>query len=381
VRSVSERPAEGEGPSLTALLGRLGVAAGPEDPEVLPHNGWLSPGVWRVRTDDGRRAVLKWARADRDRGRTAWDAHWTARDHEPSRWNYWAREALCYRDHLSDVFAGAGLAGPPCRAWRIEDDEALLLLDWVDGRPGDEWSVPDYGPAAEALGRAQAPFLAGRPLPGVDWLSRGFLRDYPAEKPVDWGLLDDDGIWRHPVVRRSFAPGLREGAAFLHSHRERLTALVEALPRTLCHLDFWPKNLIRRPDGHHTLLDWSVVGIGAVGEDVGNLVPDASFDHFVAARDLPGLERVVLEAYLAGLRSSGWDDDPRLVQLGMWASAIKYDWLTPFSLAQVDQPRHLRYGGGAEVDPDYKFSQRSQVLVFLAGWARQALELADRLGR
>jgi hypothetical protein len=53
----------------------------------------------------------------------------------------------------------------------------------------------------------------------------------------------------------------------------------------------------------------------------GNLVPDSVFDHFVTADQMPGLEQVVYEGYLRGLRASGWDDDPRLVQLGMWSSA------------------------------------------------------------
>lgn len=63
----------------------------------------------------------------------------------------------------------------------------------------------------------------------------------------------------------------------------------------------------------------------AVDEDAGNLVPDASLDHFIPAEDLPRLEQVVFDGYLRGLRSAGWNDDPRLVELGMWSSAVKYD--------------------------------------------------------
>jgi hypothetical protein len=31
-------------------------------------------------------------------------------------------------------------------------------------------------------------------------------------------------------------------------------------------------------------------------------VPDAAFDHFIAASDLPGLEQAVFDGYLRGLR-------------------------------------------------------------------------------
>ena len=256
----------------------------------------------------------------------------------------------------------------------------MLLLEWVDGTPGEAWPTASYGAAAEALGRAQAPFLRGRPLPSFSWLSEGFLREYSSEKPVQWELLDDDDAWAHPVARQAFPAGLRDGVLFVHAHRERLYRISESLPRTFCHLDFWPKNLFGRPGGHAAVIDWSFAGAGAIGEDVGNLVPDAVFDHFITAAHLPRLEQVIFEGYLRGLRSAGWDDDPRLVQLGMWSSAVKYDWLAALTLAQLQQDRQYRYGGAGEIDPQFKFRERSRALLFNARWARQAIELASRLG-
>jgi hypothetical protein len=99
----------------------------------------------------------------------------------------------------------------------------------------------------------------------------------------------------------------------------------------------------------------------------------------VAADRLPHLEQVVFEGYVHGLRSAGWVEDPRLVQLGMWCSAIKYDWLTPATLAGVRSARQYRYGGTEEIDATYKFRERSRALLSNAKWARQALELADQL--
>jgi Phosphotransferase enzyme family len=372
---VSDEP-----PTPGELLERLGTAAGPGGIEELPHNRWLSPGVWRVRTGAGRPAVLKYTRLDRSRGDTAWDAHWTAGDTDPRRWTYWAREPLAYQHRLPEAYAGSGISTPACLGAQVDDRAAVLLLDWADGEPGESWRPGSYRTAAEALGRAQAPFLTGRPVPSFPWLSRGFLRQYSSEKPADWGLLDDDDAWRHPMVRETFPPALREGVTFVHAHRERLYRISESLPRTLCHLDFWPKNLFRQADGGIVLIDWSFAGLGSVGEDAGNIIPDASFDHFVAADELPDLERAVFDGYLGGLRSAGWDDDPRLVQLGMWASSVKYDWLAALTLAQVRHDRQYRYGGGGEIDAAFKFRERSKVLLFNANWARRAIRLADQLG-
>jgi hypothetical protein len=51
------------------LLKRLGVdpAGADADGDELQHNRWLSPGVWRIRTRNGQRAVLKYAQVGRPR--------------------------------------------------------------------------------------------------------------------------------------------------------------------------------------------------------------------------------------------------------------------------------------------------------------------------
>jgi hypothetical protein len=366
--------------TVAELLERVGVNRTEVVAEELPHNRWLSPGVWRIRTREGRLAVLKYTRSDRSPGGTPMDAHWTARDHDPRRWTYWCRESLAYQHNLAGEYGGSGITAPACLGADVDGSEAVLLLDWVTGEPGEVWPVPCYGPAAEALGRAQASFLLGRPVPPYSWLSKRFLREYSSEKQVTWELLDDDDAWAHPLVVETFPAGLRDAVLFVHAHSERLYQISESLPRTLCHLDFWPKNLFRVAGGETVLIDWSFAGDGAVGEDAGNLVPDAVFDHFVTADQMPRLEKAVYEGYLRGLRGAGWHDDPRLVQLGMWSAAVKYDWLAPLTLAQVRQERQYRYGGEGEIDASFKFRERSQALLYNAGWAQKAIELAGRLG-
>ncbi len=64
----------------------------------------------------------------------------------------------------------------------------------------------------------------------------------------------------------------------------------------------------------------------------------------------------------------------------MWSSSVKYDWMAAFTLAQVSQERQYQYGVGGEIDAGFKFRERSRVLQFNAGWAGQALDLADELG-
>lgn len=360
------------------LLDRLGVQAR-VDPEPLAHNAWLTPGIWKVHTPDGA-ALLKHLSAHRPSGQTAWEVHWSAGGDDQGRWNYWAREALVYRDRLFEAYAGSGLGAPEPLAVEVGDADAVLLLSWEAGHPGEDWEPADYAPAARALGRAQGPYLVNRALPELGWLSRGFLRDYSREKPVEWWVLEDDDAWAHPLAREAFPPDLRDRLRFVHDNRERLYQINEALPRTLCHLDFWTKNLIAAPGGDTVVLDWAFFGLGALGEDIGNLIPDAVFDLFLPARSLSFLETAVFDAYEAGLRESGWDDDARLVRLGMWSSAVKYDWLGPATVIGAQATEHLRYGGVERVDPVHKLSERAAGLLHLAAWAEKALGLAEELG-
>ena len=368
-------------PDLAVLLRRVGLETAGWEPTEVAHNRWLTPAIWLLQHGDDR-IVLKWLSARRDAGATAWEGHWTADSNGPQRWNYWAREALAYEHGIAETFASSGLAAPPCIGVDITDDDAVLALSFVDGVGGEHWAIDDYAGAARALGHAQAPYLRGEPRPEHGWLSARFLRNYTNDKPVDWSLLDDDRAWDQPLVRDCFPAQLRAAAIELHRRRDRLFEVAEGLPTTLCHLDFWSKNLIRRPDGAFVLLDWAFVGCGAIGEDIGNLIPDAAFDHFVASADLPALDEAVFDAYVDGLAVGGCNVDPRIVRLGVLASAVKYDWLTPLMLAHASAARQVRYGGmDTEIDATFRFRERGEALLFNARRGAMALDLADELRR
>ena len=119
------------------LLARVGVDADEVVAEELPHNRWLSPGVWRIRIGGARERVLKYTRSDRSRGETPWDAHWTARDDDPRRWTYWCRESLAYQYDLAGAYAGSGIRAPTCLGVHVDGSEAVLLLEWVGTSPAN----------------------------------------------------------------------------------------------------------------------------------------------------------------------------------------------------------------------------------------------------
>jgi Phosphotransferase enzyme family len=364
---------------LWSLLARVGIDPAGWQTGELPHNKWLTPGIWQLSRGD-ERIIVKWLSADRPAGLTPYERHWTARSDEQTRWNYWAREALAYRDGIAELFDASVMATATCVGVDITEEDAVLALAFVDGVPGDMWSIDQYAVAGYALGRSQGMIAVHGTLPSTPWLSQGFLREYTSEKSVNYELLDDDAAWDQPLVRECFPSELRAAVALLHRHAARLHDVMEALPRTLCHLDFWTKNLITGADGRVVMLDWAFVGDGAIGEDIGNLIPDAAFDHFIPSAQLSALDDAVFGAYVRGLRNAGWDGDERLVQLAVWASAVKYDWLTALMLERASAARQMKYGGTDEVDPVFLYRERGEALLFNAQRAAAALALADELG-
>lgn len=300
-------------------------------------------------------------------------AHWVASP-EPRHWNYWAREALAYDTGLP---ARLGLGAPRLLDLvRRPDGDLELRLEHVEGRHAAELTVEDLEAAAVDLGRAQ-----GRPaLPTDSWLSRGFLRAYSRTRPARWELLTDDAAWEQPLVREHFSGDLRARLTRLHEQHSWLLDLMERLPRTVCHLDVWPNNLLRRPDGEVVFLDWAFAGDGALGEDVGNLVPDAVFDLLLDHRLLDELDERVTAGYLRGLHESGWSGDERMVRLGMCASAVKYDWMVVLCLEMASAAAQPDYGHAGTVDAHARYEARSATLALCARWAEEAATLAGELG-
>lgn len=244
----------------------------------------------------------------------------------PNSWNYWRREADAYESGFLDVLPGR-LRAPRCYA--IHEFEPGLLGLWLEdvGEIDPVWSVAQYTTAASTLGEFAGGHAGDRSTADPAWLSRDWLRQYVENSAPMIDLLRrsaDD-----PWVRRVFPPEQLEATIEIWDTREWCFAVLARLPHSLCHMDAFRRNLFSHPDGsgaHTTVaIDWAFVGRAAIGEELGPLVAASVALGDVELVDAPELERCVLDGYLDGLSSAGFECDDRLVRLGyVIAACLRY---------------------------------------------------------
>ena len=293
----------------------------------------------------------------------------------PGHWNYWRREYEVYASEVNAWLDGSGVRLPQLLAAETPDaDTVVLLLEDVEGRTGAALELNDYADIAAAWGRAQA-CLSRRPeVLRKPWISRQFVRQYTASKPVDYSLLERDQVWHSPLIQDTWPAGLRARLKRLYSQREALLRVLEQAPAMPSHLDFWPHNVVLQNSGVLVPLDWSFFGAGAPAEDIGNFIPDSTFDGFMPPEVLPEMTERLLQAYLSGLAEGGAPFDAHLARHLLYASAVKYVWLGPLLLARAGVCEHSAYGGVGLADASDQYRARGATLAFLCSWAEQLLD-------
>jgi hypothetical protein len=348
--------------------------------QELRHNtlNEVTGGIHLVTSADGTRLVRKRLSppGEPDPSRPE---RWRASE-DPRAYSWWRREADVYGDtELRDRVEQAGLGIQPARIELGDPDGLVLWLDWAEGRTAADLTLDDHVALATGLGRWQARGPLDRP-----WTSRAFLRSYAganfaaARADGAAGMVYDEATWRHPLIAEHWPADLQRRWQALLADADRLFDLMEALPRTLCHLDVWAMNVVRRADGVPVLLDWAFTGDGAIGEDVGNAIPDACFDLLWPAERVRELDAAVTAAYTDGLRQAGWREDPRLARLGIVAACVKYIWLVPWMLHRVADDEHRAYFHDADSIQLYR--ARGMVFSMLTDWHDEALALSAELG-
>jgi len=310
-------------------------------------------------------------------------------DADPSFWNYHRREILAYQDSLLAELPG-GLLAPRCLgSSQYSDGVCWLWLEDIVDSSGQAWSLDEYRLAARQLGRFNGAYLVGAPLPIRPWLSRHWLQGWMAH--YEQGCRDtlrlvrDEDFWEHPLLKSAFPTSISDDVLRLWDSHEVLLAALDRLPQTFCHMDAYRPNLFIRRDAQGmeqtVAIDWVFAGVGAVGEEIANLLAASLIWLEHDAADAKGLDEAVFSGYLDGLRAAGWKEDFRLARLGYaTACALRWGvvglwWLRSLTSAeeQAEFEKHWGYPMPELVQ------QWSSAIYYVLGLAEEAQQLRRAL--
>ncbi len=224
---------------------------------------------------------------------------------------YWKREYELYRTRLLEDLPANTFVAPHIVQLRDFDDSCWLwMADYADHK--DNWRLDDYSDMARRLGRMNGGMI-GRDLPARDWLAQGW---HSAIVP---GLADAFAALpqnlEQPLARITLPIEAQDEIMAIWRDRQLFRDALTMLPQTLCHNDAFRRNILHSDKGI-VLLDWALAGRGGLGEELVSLVALALYYSGYSQDYAERLDQAVFNAYLQGLRETGWRGDRRLARIG-----------------------------------------------------------------
>lgn len=310
---------------------------------------------------------------------------------EPGDWNYWKREALVFRSGILENWNGDLV---PVRCYDVvdyADDCAWLWLEHVQDLPGTTWALERHLQAARHFGQFNGAYCGDRSIPDFPWLCKGFMRQWVGTS-LALGVMEiaaDPEFWKHPLVRQALPTPSAGRVLHLLEDADRLLAHLERLPQTLSHLDTDSVNLFARigdqGQDQTVVIDWSFLGMAAVGEDLGMQISGNLYGLHVDPAGARPYYEAALDSYVAGLRDAGWRGTPEAVRFASATAASLR--LIPFALEMLRELLSSE-GGASWADRlaeaqgstvEETISRWGQAVIFLLGLADEARQLADQV--
>lgn len=302
----------------------------------------------------------------------------------PSAWNYWKRELLAYRSGLLRELSG-NLIAPRCYdITEHPNDEWRIWLEDIQEIP-KAWTMERHSIAARHLGQFNGAYLMGRALPPEQpWMYRGRARDWiklcppMLEKFQQYARSDSGRRW---LTARSV-----ERVERLLANYQSLLPLLDKLPTCLCHHDGFRRNLLAvdrvNTKAQTVAIDWSMIGYGGVGEEIGITTSVGLSWLDVAGDKAKEMDISTFESYVDGLRDCGWQGDIRLARFGYAATAslvtgVTWAMYMGGALSTDEGARGLELMIGHKIDD--LLEQWAMIQPFLLDLGDEALRLADEL--
>lgn len=241
---------------------------------------------------------------------------------DPASLRYWKREALAYQSGLLDKLPGK-IRAPRCHEVieRPEREIWLWLEEIVDDAKGS-WSLEQYGNVARDVGEFNGIFYENKPAFSYPWMIKNQLRVWLGDEAP---ILPPD-VLAHPLVNQLYPPDIYEWMQGVWSEHTNWLNILDRQPKTLSHLDVFRRNAFARRDPQGdlqtVLIDWAFVGGAIPGEEIAPLVAGSlNFLEFDSTK-AHELDQIVFNMYIEGLRSAGWEGDPRIVRFAYEVGSI-----------------------------------------------------------
>lgn len=237
------------------------------------------------------------------------------------------REVDAFRSGFFESLNG-GLRAVPCHGiTSTSEGLTLLWLSDLSGSTKPPWTKEEFITAARHVGHFNGSWPAGA-APAGTWLDRQYKTNRPSAAAA-WRLGEKlAGVREHPVIHALSAGVGREKLLSLPEEFNEIAEAASRLPRVITHNDCHPRNLFLDTDRSGApvtyAIDWSSVGLGPVGLDGGNVAGGGMNWRGDEARLVRSSEPSIFEAYLEGLRSSGYAFDLPEVRLGYLSNFVAY---------------------------------------------------------
>ena len=237
---------------------------------------------------------------------------------DQTHWNYWKRELLLYQSGLLESLP-EGLVAPRCYgAVELPNQVAMLWLEDIHDAYAGVWSLERYALTARHLGRLNGRYLVEPVKPVFPWFGRQRSRQWVVGLS-GWQTLP----WDHPLVRKRYPRPEQNSFRRMLDENERFLVKLDGLPQALGHGDTYPTNFMSRHLANGleqtVALDWALMGIEPLGDDLGQLVFGAQTNLLeIRGEDVT---ETLFAAYLDGLGDMGCRIEPSLVRFGFAAAA------------------------------------------------------------
>ena len=251
---------------------------------------------------------------------------------EPTDWNYWKREALAYKSGILDKFKG-NLVTPRCYGVLEQSETSIWLwLEDIQELDRSIWNLDRHILAAKHFGEFNGTYVANLPsLTDFPWLCTRFIQKW-IQMSFAFGyeeIIINPDFWNHSLTKLIFSTSIRERVVSLSQAINSLTDILDQQTRTLSHQDTHFPNIFNRIDAASQtktiVIDWSYLGLAAIGEDLGNQIAGNLFNLYFDPSNAQIYYADAINAYMDGLRQSGWNDDRKKVEFACaTAGAIRY---------------------------------------------------------